>query len=94
MVTSEYRIPDELLVNASTASLNKFVRLRQLYDIDYWNKYSRSKCYAPLVKWEEFLHNAPREVILVHIAYNDPKSVQSCPPHPEYNNFLDAHGFN
>ncbi len=93
MATSEYRIPDELLVNASTASPNKFVRLRQLYDIDYWNQYSRSKCYAPLVKWEEFLCNAPREVILVHIAYQDSKSAQSCPPHPEYNNFLDAHGF-
>ncbi len=72
MPTSEYKNPNQLLVNASTASPNKSVRLRQLYDNDYWNKYSRSKCYAPLVKWEEFLCNAPREVILVHIAYQVP----------------------
>ncbi len=104
MVTSEYRIPDQLLVNTSTTSPNKFIRLRQLYDIDYWNKYSRSKCYAPLVKWEEFLCNAPREVILVHIAYskfNRRTDLQRCPPQREYNNkflhryshFFDANNF-
>ncbi len=104
IITSEFRVPDELIVNASTATPNKFVRLHQLYDIGNWNSYSRDECYAPLVKWEEFLCNAPRQVILVHIAYkqsNVSGELRGCPPEHEYNKtfthklsrFLQFHSF-
>ncbi len=101
METSQYGIPDELLANA-TAKPQGFVRLSQMYDIDYWNKYSRDECYAPLVNWEHFLCNAPRDMILVYVLYTVLNTqVISCPLISEEianfqnqsSSFLNAHGF-
>ncbi len=104
MVGSRYMVPVELLVSANAATPHQFVRLRQIYDIDYWNKYSREECYAPLVKWENFLCNAPREAIVVHIAYakyTRPYELNDCPPSHQYKDsfvhkhspFFSEHGF-
>ena len=40
------------------------VRLSDVFDIDVWQRHSREKGYSRLVSWEEFLSNAPRDVII------------------------------
>ena len=38
-----------------------------LYDMEFWNKHNRNTEYAPLVNWECFLQNAPRQIILIYL---------------------------
>lgn len=100
---SLFGVPHELLVNASTANPEDFSRIGDVFDLNYWNEYSRSNCYAPLVRWEVFVNSAPREVILVYMKYihHDWNIVKSCPPQDEYGEnflkvlspFLEAHRF-
>ncbi len=103
METSLYGVPDALLSD-STATPQNVVRLNQLYDIDHWNNYSKTMCYAPLVNWEDFLCNAPRETILVYLNYPETNVldiIKSCPPtakgisdfNMKYSNFFTDHGF-
>ncbi len=103
METSLYRVPDAVLSDSATTPPN-FVRLNQLYDIDHWNKYSKDRCYAPLVNWEDFLCNAPRETILVYLVYpaaNMLDIIKTCPPtgkdindfNTKYSYFFKVHGF-
>lgn len=40
-------------------------RLRDLFDLDNWNRRSIDNGLPPLISWEEFLQTAPRQVILV-----------------------------
>lgn len=46
------------------------LRFSDLYDKEYWNKQSTLRNCAELVQWEEFLTNAPKQVILAFV-YND-----------------------
>ena len=43
------------------------VRLGRLYDLDHWNEYSKKRGYAPMVEWNDFLHQAPRDVIIINL---------------------------
>ena len=43
------------------------LQLEDFYNMQEWSEHTRGKGYAPLVKWEEFIDRAPREVILVQI---------------------------
>lgn len=45
------------------------LQLEDVYDMKGWREYAESKGYAPLVKWEEFIENAPRNVVLVQMKY-------------------------
>jgi hypothetical protein len=47
----------------------KSLRFSDVYDIDKWRTWSERKKYPPLVRWEEFLERAPRNLILVNIHY-------------------------
>lgn len=49
------------------------LRFSDLIDMESWNKQTTDKCgYANVAKWEEFLENAPRDVIIVCVKYRDP----------------------
>ena len=48
---------------------DRLIRFRDVFDIDYWNDATTSQGYAPLASWEQFLREAPRELIVVHVAY-------------------------
>ena len=41
------------------------VRLSDIFDTEILRKHSKEKGYSPLVSWEEFLSDAPRDLILV-----------------------------
>lgn len=41
------------------------IRLRDLFDMDHWNRRSLENSIPPLISWEEFLQTATRQVILV-----------------------------
>lgn len=41
------------------------MRFGDMYDIDYWNKQSTKRNCSELVGWEDFLSNAPKQIILV-----------------------------
>lgn len=47
-------------MNAGSAT-----RLRDLFDLDNWNRLSIENGLPPLISWEDFLQSAPRQVILV-----------------------------
>ena len=40
-------------------------RLRDLFDLEHWNRHSIESSLPPLISWEEFLQTATRQVILV-----------------------------
>ena len=44
------------------------LRLQDLYDVDHFNKLSTSVDQAILVEWEDFLKNAPRQIIAVTVS--------------------------
>lgn len=41
------------------------VRLRDVLDIENWERQTNVKGYAPLISWKEFLQHAPHDLILV-----------------------------
>lgn len=45
------------------------LRLEDVYNMEDWNQYAEREGYAPLVKWEEFIKYAPRDVVLVQMKY-------------------------
>ena len=46
------------------------LRFSDLYDQEFWNKQSTLRNCSEIVKWEDFLENAPRKVILAFV-FND-----------------------
>ena len=54
-----------LLGNQDLLARENNVRLRDIYDIDEWRKFTQQHQYAELASWEDFLEEAPRDVILV-----------------------------
>ena len=49
------------------------LRFSDLYDQEFWNKQSTLRNCSELAKWEDFLENAPRKVILAFV-FNDHRS--------------------
>ena len=43
--------------------------LDDTFDMDDWSQHTAKLGYAPLVDWRHFIHNAPRDVIVVQIKY-------------------------
>ncbi len=69
---------DELLKDT------KLLRFGQLIDLELWNKEVATRHgYSPVVNWEEFLREAPRNVITVCIRYRNPPHIQV--PTPGFN---------
>ena len=54
-------------------------KLSDLIDIDMWNSNSSRLGLYPLVGWEEFLHNAPKDVVLGCIKYRNPNNLKNVP---------------
>ena len=54
-----------LLGNRDLLARENNVRLRDIYDIGEWNKFTQQHQYAELASWEDFLEEAPRDVIVV-----------------------------
>ena len=48
---------------------------RDFYDIDRWNRLSRSLQHSELVSWQSFLHHSPRDVILVTFKHAFPRDI-------------------
>ena len=48
------------------------VKLSDVYDADFWSNQTKIYRYAPLVSWKEFIHNAPKRLILVDKSCNNP----------------------
>lgn len=49
-------------------STNEF---SDFFNVSVWNEFSTSENYATLVSWSEFLSKAPKNVVYVHILYNN-----------------------
>lgn len=47
------------------------VRMSSVYSMEKWLKYSKQKCFAPLVPWEMFLEVAPRDIVLVQHTWEE-----------------------
>ena len=45
------------------------LQLEEVYKMEGWSEHAKREGYAPLVRWEEFIKNAPRNVILVQMKY-------------------------
>ena len=58
--------------DVAKGKLHKATRFSGLYDLQYYNQKSRENKSAQLVTWENFLENAPREVVILNTA------TQSC----------------
>lgn len=48
------------------------LRYSDLINMEYWNYQTKNYGYESVSKWEEFLDNAPRDVVIVCIHYRDP----------------------
>ena len=48
------------------------VKLSDIFDADFWSNQAKMYRYAPLVSWKEFIHNAPKRLILVDKSCNNP----------------------
>ena len=64
MIDSKFGAP---LTAEAMKHNDTMVRLGRLYDLDHWNEYSKKRGYAPMVEWKEFLHQAPRDVVIVKL---------------------------
>ena len=62
MIDSKFGAP---LTAEAMKHNDTMVRLGRLYDLDHWNEYSKKRGYALMVEWNEFLHQAPRDVVIV-----------------------------
>jgi len=52
-------------ITRSLANSNKSLRFGDYYDKETWNKMAAEKGVNPLVEWENFLLNAPREAVIL-----------------------------
>lgn len=49
---------------------NKYLKLEDFFNLEEWNTLTMKDAYAPLVEWQTFISEAPRDVILVQ--FNHP----------------------
>ena len=70
-----------------------------LFDVSRWNLEGQQifGCFSPLVKWNDFIHNAPREVVVVQILYRYAESHQEMCTFPRIMRYwasdFKPHGF-
>ena len=53
------------------------VRLSDVFDIAEWTDYAKSREYAPLISWEDFMRISPKNLILVHHQWQTKECDQS-----------------
>ena len=53
------------------------VRLSDVFDIAEWTDYAKSREYAPLISWEDFMTRSPKQFILVHHQWQTKECDQS-----------------
>ena len=77
----------EVPLSMNSSLIQQQIKFSDLYDLHYWN--------PPLVSWKEFLHIAPRDVISVHITYDQQNCASKTTEYyRNYNTtFLVPHGF-
>ena len=66
-----------LLGNQDLLARENNVRLRDIYDIGEWKKFTQQHRYAELASWEDFLKEAPRDVIVVQHHWSKCSAVTS-----------------
>lgn len=55
---------------------DRVMRFGDLFDLAAWNEHSRKLKYSELVSWDTFLHEAPRQVIIVRFIHERWDQVQ------------------
>ena len=55
-----------LQMDLSTTTTMKY---GDIFNISKWNAYAKQQSLAPFIPWEDFLHSAPRNVILIQIVH-------------------------
>lgn len=61
----------------SDATQKTSLQFEDFFDLDEWLAFTNKAAYAPLVKWEAFTKNAPRDVILVQFKYRSVADVMN-----------------
>ena len=94
MIESMFGTPQSIL-NGS----NSLIRFSDVFDMEQWDTvYVKPQQFSPFTRWEDFLRNAPRNVILVHIKQSRMKGhhVRTCSAlgvSLHYSQFLQQHCF-
>ena len=60
-----FRVPLPAVPTTTTA-----MKYDEIFNISKWNAYCEEHSLSPFAPWEDFLQNAPREVVLVDLVYN------------------------
>ena len=81
MLVVEPFMKDSLLqipITLKNFDARQFLRFQDIFNIEHWHKtFVLPAAFSPLVSWEKFLLNAPREVILVAFSFSS--GSESCP---------------
>ena len=67
------------------------VRMSDVYDLEQWHAYTDQKHYPRLATWEDFVLNAPRDLILVEYQWYQECNLEA--RENEFRPFFDAHSF-
>ena len=60
-----FRVPLQAVSTTTTA-----MKYDEIFNISKWNTYCEEHSLSPFAPWEDFLQNAPRDVVLVYLVYN------------------------
>lgn len=64
---------------------SELLRFGDLMDMDLWNQQTTETYhFPPVAKWEEFLNEAPRDVVIVCIKYRNPPKIRIPIPGHDY----------
>ena len=76
-----------------TLKYSSQLRFEDLFDSNKWNLEGRRifGCFSPLAKWEDFVHNAPRDVVAVQILYTGNENNQEICTFPHIMKYWAAH---
>ena len=67
------------------------IRMSDVYDLEQWHAYTDQKHYPRLATWEDFVLNAPRDLILVENQWWQECNLEA--RENEFRPFFDAHSF-
>ena len=99
LIGAEIGLPQSLVENGTLNFGMEVVRMSDMFDDGVWRKYSNDHDFSTLVKWDDFLRTAPRQVVMVYLVYASANvkwygSVSECSP-KEINKYkgFNVHGF-
>ena len=90
MIESRFKAPLEGKYQGYKEAM---LKLSDLYNLRYWNDVSKKLGYAPLVAWQQFLDDAPRQVILVDLMPFTRKECSLTSLKENYMHFLNQNRF-